>query len=122
MKPTRRHPLRYPPYSLVRFFKVIGDTPLYKASPGGTPRSARNALEEAAKLHGKFTCYYGIKCREPNANLMLTIDHVVAQAKSGSEGLCNLRIACHACNSDKRDQDARKYRLSKRTRRRTKRY
>ncbi|WP_410482832.1 HNH endonuclease [Sphingomonas sp. A2-49] len=122
VKLTRRHPLRYPPYSLVRFFKVSGDTPLYKASPAGKPRSARNALEEAAKLHGKFTCYYGVKCREPGANRMPTIDHLVAQAKSGSEGLCNLRMACHACNSDKRDQDARRYRLRNRIPRRTKRY
>lgn len=122
MKLTRRHPLRYPPYSSVRFFKVVNGVPLYKASLTSKPRSARNALEEAARMHGKFTCYYGVKCCEPGADLTLTIDHLVAQVKLGSDGLCNLRIACHACNSDKRDQDARRYRSKNARPRQTKRY
>lgn len=45
-------------------------------------------------------------------NKKLTVDHLVAKSRGGTDDMCNLVPSCAACNHDKGDSDWRDWMLS----------
>lgn len=94
-----------------------------------TPSQARNAIKRSLKAlidpmpskveKNQIRSYFENKCAYCGCELKpkerkAHLDHVVAEADGGSNGLCNLILTCAICNGDeKRDMDWQTFLLQK---------
>ena len=58
-----------------------------------------NATKKAVKQRDGFKC---VKCGSRND---LEVDHIIADAKGGSNAMSNLQTLCHHCHSIKTKQE-----------------
>jgi 5-methylcytosine-specific restriction endonuclease McrA len=71
-------------------------------------------IREHLRLHGTLTCYY---CNKKNLKAqsdfdcdLATLDHVKPLSKGGERfHSSNIVIACHRCNSRKKDKDVEEF-------------
>ena len=62
-----------------------------------------NCTENKAKLYGEQSGFCN-GCREHFKKVNLTVDHVIAKSKGGTDHIGNLQLLCHNCNSVKGDR------------------
>ena len=99
-RPTARIEFALKPIKVPKGMNILTDC-MFQESMQGRKKKTRAQVTKAVLYHRHGG--YCAGCERYFENRNMTVDHIIARSKGGTEALSNLQLLCHACNQLKDD-------------------